>query len=155
MEGMNTFTYLELSTCYLTQEQGTGDVHPDLIAYEYEYGFFVPVPYDPEQTKNLPPNLTAIMEYSKAHDIRLVRFDCDGPGAPEDSDFPSFEWEIVPDTGKGELGRLKGHLDAIHRLMDGQEWDSDTTRAISEVLTRAAYTARPGANSSDFPSFDW
>ncbi len=41
-------------------------------------------------------------------------------------------------------------LDTIARLLDGQEWDSSTTSAISEELTRAGYIIREPLLASDF-----
>ena len=36
--------------------------------------------------------------------------------------------------------RQEEALDAIYHLMDGEEWDSDTTSAIGEILVAAGYT---------------
>ena len=41
-------------------------------------------------------------------------------------------------------------LDTIARLLDGQEWDSSTTSAISEALTAAGYIIREPLLASDF-----
>ena len=86
--------YLDLSTAYLTAEQGTGNF-PDEVGYsiEYEYGFilFLYQVYTFEYDK-LPGNLSRIVRYAKSHDCHAIRFDCDGDEAPDDADFERYEW---------------------------------------------------------------
>lgn len=41
-------------------------------------------------------------------------------------------------------------LDLIHLLMDGKEWDSNTTSAISVILTAAGYIVREPLLPADF-----
>jgi len=81
-------------------------------------------------------------------DAVTVRASIPAEGLP----IPLEEFGIVPEPllqdpapdpqqDADTAGKLEA-LDAIARQLDGREWDSSTTSAISEILTAAGYVIR-------------
>lgn len=48
-----------------------------------------------------------------------------------------------------EAARLLAILDRIHEAMDGEEWDSDTTGHVGDLLTGAGFTINPPGHYED------
>jgi hypothetical protein len=82
------YTYLDLSTGYLTQrtmdKMQRGDNNwPAMSIGAYPNGFFVTVPDVMEQSlSSLPDDLAGVMRYAQRLGIALLRFDSDGDTVP-------------------------------------------------------------------------
>ncbi|OMC63787.1 hypothetical protein BK126_26105 [Paenibacillus sp. FSL H7-0326] len=84
---------LAISTAHTTPEVcGLLDQNEiqGLISYKKEeYGFFIYVPSDEEETANLPECLSTILNYARIHDASWIMLDRD---VEINSDLPLYDW---------------------------------------------------------------
>jgi hypothetical protein len=91
--------YLDITTAAVpqrTMEALSNDAIEYVVSYPNEYGAFVPVTSDTREGETREdvaaehPELVAIFDWCTAHNVRLIRFDCDGGDVP--AGLPTFEW---------------------------------------------------------------
>lgn len=97
---MNIFKHADLSTGHITENDAKiltnnseTNLAPDVVVYEYEYGFFIPIldhmDYKQIRSAGLSEAFVKILKRCKKEGVQLLRLDCDGS---EDDKLQKFEW---------------------------------------------------------------
>jgi hypothetical protein len=97
---MDVYKYADISTAHITPQDNDllgkmayTNIIPEIVVYDYEYGYFVPVPSDnnEEQLRKVgfSEAFLSLLKRCRQEKIMLIRIDKD---APEADDLETFEW---------------------------------------------------------------
>lgn len=78
--------------------------------------------------------------FSYQHYCRCSNTDCVAHYEPDgEFDNCSVQFDSAEEAAQAWNTRVSDPMDEIHTLLDGTEWDSDTTAAVASVLTKYGY----------------